>query len=67
VSHEPSRPDEVDVEDVRHRHGCSLPGFDSQPSTVLRDVVVRRCLACGAVKLDRAQTPTTDTDPRSTT
>jgi hypothetical protein len=64
VSHAPSRPDEVDVEDVRHRHGCSLPGFDSQPSTVLRDVTVRRCRECGAVRLDRL---TTDTNDRSST
>ena len=56
--HRPSRPEQTDPRGVRHAASCEQPGYRSTPSTVLRDLIVRRCAGCGATLLDRQNSTT---------
>ncbi len=48
-----NRPETVDQHGTRHRYGCRIPGWTSEPSP-LRGWHICRCSECGAVRLARA-------------
>lgn len=48
-----TRPETVDQHGTRHRYGCRIPGWTSEPSP-LRGWHICRCSECGAVRLVRA-------------
>lgn len=51
-----SRPEVVDHDGARHRHGCPCPGWDAPPPTAA-SIRVLRCAGCGAVRLEVAPPP----------
>lgn len=44
----------TDTPPMTHRHGCPLPGLRA---SVVGDLCVIRCAGCGAVAVQRTQTP----------
>lgn len=52
-----TRPETLDTHGVRHRHGCTMPGWTSD-SPRIAGTHILRCATCGAIRLVTTPNPT---------